>query len=104
MTPPSTDPEWGQNKGTGNEKGADAVTIRTTFVPVTASTSSDGTGGVRVTLAIGGSSRDPWQGTPDLSGKSLTGPALPPAPRPGSLYSNTWTALLSGPKKYLHFD
>lgn len=86
MTPPSIDSEGGRGRA-GKEKGADAVTTRTTFAPVTESISSGGAGGAPVTLATGGSSRGPWQrpqGTPDLRGKSLTGPALPPAPGPAA--------------------
>lgn len=65
-------PGGGSGGGQGNhggKKGANVVTTRTTFAPVTVSTSSGGAGGAPITLATGGSSRGPWQrppGTPGL--------------------------------------
>lgn len=93
-----------REKDQQRRKGADAVTIRATFAPMTSIYKQwwgrwgVGHPGNRWFL------QRPLAEAPEnprpLSGKRLTGPAL----SSGSLCSNTWTVLLSGPKKYLHFD
>lgn len=86
-------------------KGANAVATSTTFAPVIATISSGGAGGALVTwrqvVPPGPLAEAPRE--PQTSEWKKPDRPHPLFKLPG-LCSNTWTILLSGPKKYLHFD